>query len=205
MIKVLTFCDSLNNSNTYVIINNKKAIIIDPSNNIKMINKHLVDIKVKAVLLTHGHYDHFSSLEETINLYQVPCFLHKYAKEKVFDLDKSYAKMFGCFKIPNVDNEIFKLVNDGMVLELANMRIKVLSTPGHTNCSVVYIVDDMMFSGDTLFRLSVGRTDLATGDMIKQKNTIDMLKHVKKDYIVYPGHDEKTTLYFEQKNNPYFR
>lgn len=205
MIKVLTFCDSLNNSNTYAVINGDKAIIIDPSNDIKMINKSLEGKIVEAILLTHGHYDHFATLEEAIKLYKVPCCLHKEAKNKIFDLDKSYSKMFGCFKIPEITDENFVFVRDGMTLDAANMKIKVLFTPGHTNCSVIYIIDDMMFSGDTLFKLSVGRTDLLTGDVFKQKISIDMFRHMKTDFKVYPGHDEKTTLYFEQKNNPYFR
>lgn len=205
MYRNLTFCDNFNNSNTYVLIKEDEAIIIDPSNDIKMINKNLVDKKVVGILLTHGHFDHFKTLEDAIELYKVPCYMHKESKNKLFNLDTSYAKMFGCYTVPKIDINMIKTIGDGDTIVLGKFKIKVMFTPGHTNCSVCYLVDDVMFSGDTLFKMSVGRCDLATGDMLKQKETINMLARIRKDYKVYPGHDDETTLFAEQKNNPYFK
>ena len=99
----------------------------------------------------------------------------------------------------------FIFVNDGQSILLENIKVKTLFTPGHTNCSVVYIIDDLMFSGDTLFNMSVGRTDLATGNSVVQMNTLNMLKKMKIDYKIYPGHENSTTLFYERKYNPYMK
>lgn len=197
--------DNYNFANTYLVSNENFAIIIDPSCDIKYLKKHIGDKLILGVFLTHGHYDHFKNLEETIKEFNAKCYLHKSAFEKVLDLDTSYAKMFGCFKTPIIEKEDFVFVNDGQSIILENIKIKTLFTPGHTNCSVVYIIDDLMFSGDTLFNMSVGRTDLATGNSLVQMNTLNMLKKMKKDYKIYPGHENSTTLFYEQKYNPYMR
>ncbi len=197
--------DNLNFANTYFLYNNERVIIIDPACDIRNINKFVGNKKVLAVLLTHGHYDHFKTLEEVINKYQIKCYLHKNAKDKIFNLETSYANMFGCYKLPNIKEETFRYLSDGETINLDNINIKVMFTPGHTNCSVMYLVDNMMISGDTLFKLSVGRTDLATGNKVVQMNTLNKLLKIKEDYIVYPGHEEQTTLLYEQKYNPYFK
>ena len=197
--------DNYNFANTYLVSNDKFAIIIDPSYDIKYLKKYLGDKKVLGVFLTHGHYDHFKNLEDTIKVLNVKCYLHKNAFEKVFNIETSYANMFGCFKTPNLNKEVFVFVNDGQSISLDNITIKCIFTPGHTNCSVVFIIEDLMFSGDTLFNMSVGRTDLATGNSNAQMNTLNMLKKMKVDYKIYPGHENSTTLFYEQKYNPYMK
>ena len=197
--------DNYNFANTYLVSNENNAIIIDPACDIKYLKKQIGDKKILGVFLTHGHYDHFKSLDDTIKEFNVKCYLHKSAFEKVLDLDTSYAKMFGCFKKLELKKEDIVFVNDGQSITLENFTIKTIFTPGHTNCSVVYIIDDLMFSGDTLFNMSVGRTDLATGNSIVQKNTLNMLKKMKIDYKIYPGHENDTTLFYEQKYNPYMK
>lgn len=203
--KVETLLDNPSFANTYLLSDDNFAIIIDPACDIRYIKKYVKDKKVLGVFLTHGHYDHFKTLEEVIKEYNVKCYLHKNAKEKVFNLETSYANMFGSFKMPNIKEECFEFLQDGKTITLENFKIKTIFTPGHTNCSVTFIIDDIMFSGDTLFNYSVGRTDLATGSAITQMNTLNMLKKMKNDYKVYPGHEQETTLFFEQKNNPYMK
>ena len=203
VVNIETLLDNYNFANTYLVTINDEVIIIDPACDIKYLKKYVGNKKVLGVFLTHGHYDHFKTLEDVLKDYNVKCYLHKNAKVKVLSLDTSYANMFGCFKIPNLNENDFVFVNDGQTIKLNDFNIKTLFTPGHTNCSVVYILDDVMFSGDTLFNMSVGRTDLATGNAITQMNTLNMLKKMKTDYKIYPGHENSTTLFFEQKNNPY--
>lgn len=197
--------DNYNFANTYLVYNETNAIIIDPACDIKYLKKHIKDKKILAIFLTHGHFDHFKKLEDTINEFNVKCYLHKNAYEKIMNIETSYANMFGCFAVPNVKKEDFIFVNDGQSILLENIKIKTIFTPGHTNCSVVYIIDDLMFSGDTLFNMSVGRTDLATGNSVVQMNTLNMLKKMKIDYKIYPGHENSTTLFYEQKYNPYMK
>ena len=197
--------DNYNFANTYLVSNETNAIIIDPACDIKYLKKQIKNKKILGIFLTHGHFDHFKNLEDTINEFNVKCYLHKNAYEKVMDIETSYANMFGYFTVPNVKKEDFIFVNDGQSILLENIKIKTIFTPGHTNCSVVYIIDDLMFSGDTLFNMSVGRTDLATGNSVVQMNTLNMLKKMKIDYKIYPGHENSTTLFYEQKYNPYMK
>ncbi|MEE0927961.1 MAG: MBL fold metallo-hydrolase, partial [Acutalibacteraceae bacterium] len=93
--------------------------------------------------------------------------------------------------------------DEGDVLELAGLTIKVMHTPGHTAGSVCYIAEDVIFSGDTLFEGSIGRTDFPTGDFATIKNSLNRLKNLGCDYKVYAGHGNPTTLFREIKNNPY--
>ena len=197
--------DNLNFSNTYIVSTDKGSIIFDPSCDIRTIQRYIKENNVLGVFLTHGHFDHFKELEKVLKTYNVKCYLHKNAKDKIFDLDLSYARMFNSFKTPEIKEDVFVFVKDGNKIKLEDIEIKVLFTPGHTNCSVVYIINDMMISGDTLFKLSVGRTDLATGNKLNQMQTLDMLKRIKTDYTVFPGHDEVTSLFYEQKYNPYMK
>ena len=205
MISVEIFCDSKENCNTYLVTKDDYAILIDPANNVKHLNKYLEGKSLVAVLLTHGHYDHFKTLEEILKIYDVPCYLQKRAKDKIFDLNASYAKVFGCNKVPSVDQTKFVFVNDNDSIEIANFTIKVLYTPGHTDDSVYYIIDNFFFSGDTLFKNSVGRTDLITGNTFKLGQSLVKIKNLKQDYIIYPGHDGTTSLSSEKKNNPYLK
>lgn len=197
--------DNLNFSNTYIVSTDKGSIIFDPSCDIRTIQRYIKENNVLGVFLTHGHFDHFKELDKVLKTYNVKCYLHKNAKDKIFDLDLSYARMFNSFKTPEIKEDVFVFVKDGNKIKLEDIEIKVLFTPGHTNCSVVYIINDIMISGDTLFKLSVGRTDLATGNKLNQMQTLDMLKRIKTDYTVYPGHDEVTSLFYEQKYNPYMK
>ena len=183
MISVEVFCDSEENCNTYLITKDEYAIIIDPANDVKKLNKYLEGKSLVAILLTHGHYDHFKTLEEILKMYDVNCYLQKRAKDKIFDLNISYAKAFGCNKIPSIDESRFIFVND--------------------NDLICYIIDNLLFSGDTLFKKSVGRTDLATGNTFKLMQSLIKIKKLKQDYIIYPGHDDATSLVSEKNHNPY--
>ena len=88
-------------------------------------------------------------------------------------------------------------------LHLAGMEIVVLSTPGHSPGSVCYLSGDYLFSGDTLFNLSAGRTDFPGGSMEDLNASMELLKKIEKDYIVHPGHEGSTSLQFEKDNNPF--
>ena len=203
MISVEVFCDSEENCNTYLITKDEYAIIIDPANDVKKLNKYLEGKSLVAILLTHGHYDHFKTLEEILKMYDVNCYLQKRAKDKIFDLNISYAKAFGCNKIPSIDESRFIFVNDNDLIKISSFNIRVLYTPGHTDDSVCYIIDNLLFSGDTLFKKSVGRTDLATGNTFKLMQSLIKIKKLKQDYIIYPGHDDATSLVSEKNHNPY--
>lgn len=205
MIEVEVFLDHPNNANTYLIKKDGHAVIVDPANNIKTLSKFTEGLVVDAIFLTHGHFDHFKSLFEALEKFNVKCYMHINAKKKIADSNLSYAFAFGTTTLPNIPLEKIELITKEQTIKLKTLDIGVIFTPGHTNCSVMYVIEDMIFSGDTIFKNSVGRTDLATGSMIEQKLSLDKIKKIKTNYKIYPGHDEKTSLYEELKNNRYLK
>lgn len=205
MLKVETFCDSPMNANTYLVESHNSVIVIDPANHMKTLEKFIGDKQIVAVFLTHGHYDHFQTLHELLKKYQIKCYLHPNAIRKLSDPISSCATFFGIKELPQINSQYFIKITDGQVIHFKDMSIKILYTPGHTNCSVVYIMDYLMFTGDTLFQSSVGRTDLPTGSRMALDASLKRLKTLKENYEIYPGHDKKTTFWEELKQNPYLK
>ena len=204
-VEIEVFCDHYNNANTYLITNEKNAIIIDPANNIKTLEKFIDDKKVLAILLTHGHYDHFRSLRELLKKYDVKIYLHKEAYKKINEVNASFASAFGCNSLTAIEEKQCVFVNESSLIKLDEFEIKVKYLPGHTNCSVAYIIGNNMFVGDVVFRNSIGRTDLPTGKSISMMESINYFKRLKTNYMIYPGHDEETCVDELFKINPYFR
>lgn len=205
MIKIETFCDHFNNANTYLITNDRYAIIIDPANNIKTLERFIGEKQVLGIFLTHGHYDHFRSLRELLKKYDVSIYLHKEAYKKINDINNSFAYAFGCNELSFIGEEKCIFVNDSDLIKLDKFEIKVKYLPGHTNCSVAYIIENNMFVGDVVFKNSIGRTDLPTGKSIAMMESINYFKKLKTNFNIYPGHDEETCVNELFKINPYFR
>lgn len=204
-IDVDVLCEHSYNANTYFIKKDDEVLLIDPANDIRSIKTMLKNKKLVGVLLTHGHYDHFKTLTKVLNEYNVICYMHKKAFLKLKNVDASCARMFGHNVEEQIDEKQVKNVSDGMNLKIENFKIKCLYKPGHTDCSMVYIIDNLMFSGDFLFNNGIGRFDLPTSNSIVMSNSLKEIIQIgkKQDYIVYPGHGDMTTLHSELKNNPY--
>ncbi|MCM1259713.1 MAG: MBL fold metallo-hydrolase [Staphylococcus sp.] len=204
MIHVECFCDDSTHANTYLIEEDGHVIVVDPANHMKVLQRYIGNQIVDGCLLTHGHYDHFRELENFLQLYpNCQCYLHKEAKRKLLDLNLSYASAFGCKKVPMIDENKLVLFSNATKMKIGHFLIEVMITPGHTNCSSMYVIGNAIFSGDTLFKGSVGRTDLWTGNPLQQKQTLQKIRLLKQNYVIYPGHDEATTLLEEIQNNPY--
>lgn len=202
--KIESFCDNPNNANTYLIYNDNECIIVDPANNIQILNKYIENRKIAGILLTHGHYDHFKELDKLLDK-DIFVYMHKNAYTKLLDIGSSYAKMFGCNKPCKIENEQIKFVGDHEKLCLGSFLVKCLYTPGHTDCMISYLIDDNMFSGDFLFKHTVGRTDLVTGSLIRMQNSLREIRKYKGNLQIYPGHGDPTTLEEELKNNHFFK
>lgn len=191
-------------ANQYIITNDEKSIIVDPCITYNETLKH--SAKIEAIFITHGHCDHILELSSYLNK-NIKIYMHKKAYEKLISSYKNCSTMCGFDLVlnPNIlDSEnIIYVSNDEF--ELIGKKVKTIENPGHTNCCVSFIIDDKMFTGDFLFRGSVGRTDLPTGNSVIMKQSLDKLKTYKEDYVVYPGHDSETTLFDELKYNPYIR
>ena len=191
-----------NDENTYLLYKNGTGVVIDPGNSetdiISFANENGIDIKY--IMLTHCHYDHIEFLEP----------LRKKTGAKLISGDNCAANVVN----PRMNLSIFGLgyelspqkpeiiLSDGEVFNADGMEFKCIYTPGHTNCSVCYIIENRIFAGDTLFLRSCGRWDLPTGD----ENTIvksirEKLYTLDDTMAVYPGHGRETTIGYEKQFN----
>lgn len=194
-IKNLNFDENM--SNCYLVNILDKTYLIDASVKPSFIKQYTK--KLDGVLITHGHVDHICCVKEIKDAFNCKVYCHKNAIEKIENNKLNYASAFGIYKDLKLDE--YCVVKEGSKIDDI---FKVIETPGHTNCSVCYIVSDVMFSGDMLFNGSIGRTDLYSGSNKEMRNSIIKLSRIEGDYEVYPGHGEKTRLGIEKRNNPYF-
>ncbi len=186
--------------NAYFLVNpqTNNAILIDGGESYKAIKKAEQDlgIKVTALLLTHAHFDHAGNAR-ALQKDGVKVYVSKIDAPKL----KNGLNLAGDFgrQFEPLDADV--LVDDGDELQIEGITVKVISTPGHTDGSVTFMVDDMLFTGDTLFLQSVGRTDFPTGDKNQLINSVKRLFNLDGEYKVYPGHEDFTTLSHERKYN----
>jgi len=185
-------------TNCYIVSKDNKALIIDPGAKAERILAALGDLTVIAILLTHGHFDHIGAINDLRNHFNCPIYLSEDDVPLLRDpqLNYSFPKRF------ILDVKTLPYPNK---LVLADFQIEILETPGHTNGSVCLIIDEAMFSGDTLFMQSVGRTDLKTGNPTKMKQSLRKISALDHNYRVYPGHDDPTTLNEEKQHNIYLK
>lgn len=190
-------------SNSYLIVDDdsKTFAIVDPSVDTSSADEYLRDgYKIKYVLLTHGHFDHIFYVDEWRALGGEVC-IHAGDAGFLGDPSKSLYLQFFARDVRHKDADF--ILRDGSVLKLGENTIEVMSTPGHTKGSVCYLFGDTMLSGDMLFQGSIGRTDLHGSDTTDMRASIERLSAITKDYTVYPGHGEKTTLSYEKKYGGY--
>jgi len=187
-------------TNCYLVSNENEMIIIDPGASFKKIDEVIQkneNVKVVAILLTHGHFDHIGAVDKLKEKYNCPIIASQEDEKILRNQKNNNLAGFAA----SVESEIKWIENDE--LNLGSIKVKVLFTPGHSAGSVMYIIDGKLFSGDTLFKLSVGRTDLYSGNEHKLKESLQQLYNLDRDMIVYPGHEESTTVGFELDHNPY--
>lgn len=187
-------------TNCYIIGENGEAIVVDPGTDFSPIKNYLDahGLMPKYVLITHAHFDHIGSVAALKALG---------AKVYISETDYKYLCKDGFFDGTDERVDRFEadvLLNDDDEITLLSHRFRVVSTPGHTPGGVCYIMDnECIFSGDTLFRLSVGRWDFKYGNGAELVKSLRKIFDLVGDYKVYPGHGASTTLDFERKNNPY--
>lgn len=158
--------------------------------------------KLRYILLTHGHYDHIMGVRQFKEEFDAQVVIHKNDEGCLSSPLKSLAITQG-FNFPKTSAEI--LVDDGDKLSFADSEIQVIHTPGHTKGCVCYKLGDTLFTGDTLFKGTVGRTDFPGGSYNEIIKSVAKLSALEGDYKVYPGHESETTLENERRNNPYMR
>lgn len=199
-------------TNCYIVINNetKECFIIDPGASGKQLAEKIEQdgLEPVAVLLTHGHFDHAGAAKTLKDEFDISIYAHEAEKDTLKDPQKNVSWMVGTKE--SYDADI--LLKDEEVIHLAGFEIKVLHTPGHTEGGCCYYIADegVIFTGDTLFAGSVGRTDFPGGSMsqivrsIQDKlMTLNEAGNLETDIMVYPGHNDPTTIETERMENPY--
>lgn len=189
--------------NCYLINYNNKTIIIDPCIDVKTLKKYNVN-NVEAILITHGHIDHIIFLEQLVKEYKCKVYLTKKCLEKVYDDNLNLSVMFN-YPL-NIDKGIieYQIITDNQVI-IDELNIKCITTPGHTDCSVCFLLDNDLFTGDTLFHRSVGRTDFPTGNSLELRNSLKKILSFNKNFTIYPGHDSISTIEEEKQKNYYLK
>ena len=162
--------------------------------------QEIEDIELKYILLTHGHFDHIAGMRPVVIGYDKPLvYMHKGDDNWIKNVN-FYMPMMGMpeITVPQID----KYVEDGDIIKLGNLEIKVLHTPGHTQGGVCYYVDGHLFSGDTIFREAVGRCDLEGGNFDQIVKSIETkIFTLPEDTIILPGHGKSTTVGWEKEHN----
>lgn len=188
----------------YACMESKKAVIIDPGADGKRIYRWVSEkgFKVDYILLTHGHVDHIGAVDELRELLRdVSVGIHADDAGMLTDGRKNLSSYFGSGLVLKKADI---LLQDGQELTIGKERIKVISTPGHSPGGVCFLCSEGLFSGDTLFAGSIGRTDFPGGSMNQ------LLDGVKKKLLilpeatrVFPGHGEETSIGEEKRDNPF--
>lgn len=186
-------------TNTYVLSEDDQTIIIDPASKPEKIIEILENKKLLAILLTHGHFDHIKAVDGLYEKYKCPVYLHP--SDEQIARDKNSGKDFGLISYITCPIEY---LNQG-IMNIGPFSFEVIFTPGHTKGSVIYKFKDAIFTGDTLFKGSVGRTDLYGGNSTELKESLRVFKNMDKDYYIYPGHEETSTLFEELNSNFYLK
>ena len=189
--------------NCYLIFNDRKeALIIDPGSDESKIVSGITEkgLNTIAILNTHAHYDHIGAVESLKQRFQIPFYLHS-GDRKLLRQANLYRQLFGgsvVVSIPEIDY-YFDELEGPLILE--SFFINIMHTPGHTVGSCCLLIDGYLFTGDTLFKGKVGRTDLPGGNAEVLGRSLGQLRSVQRDAIVCPGHGKTSVVHEELENN----
>lgn len=174
----------------------KEAVVLDPGGDGEMLEDEIKKLgyKIKYILLTHGHFDHVGGVEYLTRKFEIPYYITKVDE----DFMKQDSSVFGSL------SDSANYLKEGDSIKFGSKVIKVIETPGHTKGGVCFLIEDKLFSGDTLFQGSIGRTDFLGGDFEEIISSIkNKLLTLGDEVEVYPGHGPMSTIGDEKRRNPY--
>ena len=178
-------------ANCYVVENraSKECFVVDPGAEAERIIRLIGDRKPRAVLLTHGHFDHIGAVDDICAHYRIPLIMHRADAPKLADARLNVSALFG--QPMTLETRAEKELEGGEMLEVAGIRMEVLHTPGHSAGSVCYVLPEAacVLTGDTLFAHGYGRTDFEDGDFMQLRMSLRELFHLTPRMTTYPGHD----------------
>ena len=194
-------------TNCYILQNQdtKEAVLVDPGDSPKRLQHEIEALGAVpvAILLTHGHFDHIMAVNELTAVYKnVKVYACEAERELIASPSKNCCGMIG--RTYTVQPDVY--VTDGENMELAGIAFEVIATPGHTIGSCCYYIPEegVLFSGDTIFAESVGRTDLPTGSMGTLVRSVRrVLEMLPDETVIYPGHEHATSIKHEKRYNPF--
>lgn len=203
-LRVTTFVNGKWRQNCYLISNaQREALIVDPGSDPEAISELITELGVQpvAILNTHAHYDHIGAISVLLQKYEIPFFLHgddaKLLKQA--NLYKILFETKNSISIPPFGEDFAKGPED---LSVAGFSVRAIHTPGHTAGGVCLLIGNNLFSGDTLMPNGPGRTDLPGGDKVKLKDSLQKLRELPENYLVYAGHGKPFMLQeFWKKND----
>ncbi len=182
-----------------------KGVVIDPGDNgdkiLRLTAKN--DVQIKMILLTHGHFDHIGSVKEIKEQTEALVAIHSEDAEMLTNPSKNLSIFVGQ---ESIQSPADILIEDGRELQIGAMKLTAIHTPGHTPGGLCYLSDEILFTGDTLFEGSVGRTDFPSGSQqVLMQSIYDKLMVLDDDLKIYPGHGRVSTLGKERETNPFLQ
>lgn len=192
-------------SNCYIVASDstKEAAIIDPGADFNKIDEKIIELglKPKMIILTHAHGDHICAVNDFVEKYNAKVYVHEDDAEALSDSKINFSKvLFG--KDISIDADV--KLKDGDVLDLGDLKLEIIHTPGHTKGGICIKVGNIMMTGDTLFNNSIGRTDFPGGSFEEIIDSIqEKIFKYDEDIIIYPGHNSPSTIKSEKLCNPF--
>ena len=179
------------------------AVLVDPPRQADDVDAVLKaqDLRLHLILLTHGHFDHIFGVDALRDRYGVPAAIHEADADMLGDSMKNASMLF--FGERHIYRPADRLLRDGDEITVGASTIRVMHTPGHSPGSVCYCMGKDCITGDTLFRESIGRTDLPGGDWPTMRETLNRLSEWPGNVRIYPGHGDPSDMAYEKKHNPY--
>ncbi len=192
-------------TNTYFIENDTELILIDPSSESKKILNRIQQSQkqLKAILLTHAHFDHIAALDDVLKQYDVPVYMHPEEFDFLSEPEKNGSVQFQAYGLPIITSHANPTAIEEGHHQIGQFQFDALHTPGHSPGSLTYVFDEFAVVGDTLFNNGIGRTDLYRGDYETLVDSIqDKIFNLDETLPLYPGHGPFTTVENEYMN-PY--